>query len=330
MNAAHLTPRETNLADARLGAAVVGVSDDFFAAAERMLAPHEPEWREGVYDEHGKWMDGWESRRRRDAGHDWCILRLARPGIITGLDIDTRWFTGNYPPGASVEGCHHAGDPGPEADWQVLLPVAALAGDSHNRFPIRDARVWTHLRVNMLPDGGIARLRAYGRVHRDWQALGAGEEVDLAAAINGGLALACSDEHYGAMDNLLLPGRGADMSEGWETRRRREPGYDWVLLRLAHPGRVHRVEIDTAHFKGNYPHQVSINAALMAAGDDAGLVARCLFWPELLAPQRLAMDRVHAFEAELADCGPVSHVRVNIHPDGGLSRVRLLGRPHLD
>ena len=336
-------PRDAiNLADTRLGAVALSASDEFFAPKERMLQAGEPEWRAGVYDDHGKWMDGWESRRRRDSGHDHCIVQLAAPGVLTALDIDTRHFTGNYPPYASVEACRvmdGAGSggaargviapgvtvPGVALPWVELLPYVPLKGNQRNLFSLHHAGIWTHLKLNIYPDGGVARLRAYGAVHREWR--GETASVDLAAALNGGGALACSDEHYGSKHNLLLPGRGASMADGWETRRRREPGHDWVILRLGHSGRIRRVEIDTAHFKGNFPHQVSIQGALLDDVEGADLTSRCLYWPTLLEPQLLQADHVHRFEAEVRDLGKISHARVNMHPDGGMSRVRLFGQP---
>jgi len=319
--------RYINLADPRLGAAVLSASDEFFGPKERLLKPGEPEWRAGVYDEHGKWMDGWETRRRRDAGHDHCIVQLAAPGTLAALDIDTRHFTGNYPPSASVHACRSSTAPDAHTSWTVLLEPSTLVGNARNYFALQPGEVWTHLKLNIYPDGGVARLRAYGEVHRDWSHRSAAVALDLAAALNGGRALACSDEHYGSMHNLLLPGRGATMADGWETRRRREPGFDWVLLRLGHAGRIESVEIDTAHFKGNFPHQVSMQAAMLAEGSEADLVSQCLYWPALLDPQPLQPDHLHTFRTGLRELGAVSHVRVNMHPDGGMSRVRLLGQP---
>jgi allantoicase len=326
-----LLQRYTNVADARLGAVALYATDDFFAAKERMLQPTEPEWRAGVHDDHGKWMDGWESRRRRDQGHDYCVVQLAAPSTLAALEIDTRHFTGNYPPYASVQACRIDGQPSADTRWIELLGRSPLGGDRRHYFQLQSQDIWTHLKLNIFPDGGIARFRAYGVVYRDWAAAGDGEPIDLAAALNGGIALACSDQHYGSMAHLLLPGRGTSMADGWETRRRREPGHDWVILRLGHRGRIRRIEIDTAHYKGNYPHQVSAHAGLVAAEADADagadLSSLCLYWPLLLAPQYLKADSVHRFEAEVRDLGAVSHVRVNIHPDGGLSRVRLFGQP---
>jgi allantoicase len=316
-----------NLADARLGAVALWATDEFFAPKERMLSPGEPEWRAGVYDANGKWMDGWESRRRRDAGHDYCIVQLAAPGRIELFDIDTRYFTGNYPPHASIAACRCDHRPTEDTAWTELLPRAPLRGDRHNYFEVGSREAWTHLRLDLFPDGGVARFRAYGQIERDWRAL-SGQVVDLAAALNGGQALACSDEHYGSMQNLLLPGRGASMADGWETRRRREPGFDWVILRLGHSGRVAYVEVDTAHFKGNFPHELSINAALVPDARNADLRSQSLYWPQLLPPQRMQADSVVKFGREqLRDLGRLSHLRINVHPDGGLSRVRIFGHP---
>jgi allantoicase len=316
-----------NMADERLGAIALHASDEFFAPVSRMLSPSEPEWREGVYDDHGKWMDGWETRRRRGQGHDHCVVKLAAPCTLSLLDIDTRHFTGNYPPHASVQACHTATAPDGKTAWSDLLPISALQGNQHNLFPLRSEKVWTHLKLNIFPDGGVARLRAYGQAQPKWSSAAGAQPVDLAAALSGGRAIACSDEHYGAMGNLLLPGRGRSMADGWETRRRREPGFDWVILRLGHVGRIVHAEVDTAHFKGNYPHQVSIHGALMPEAAAADVTSDSLYWPVLLEPQLLRADQIHEFASELRDIGYLSHVRVNIHPDGGLSRVRLLGRP---
>ncbi len=318
--------RLLNVADSRLGAVAVSASDEFFAAKERMLQPGEPEWRAGVYDDCGKWMDGWESRRRRDGGFDHCVIRLAAPSTVKLLEIDTRYFTGNYPPFASVDAARVEGTPDAGTPWSPLLPRVALRGDHRQFYRVDADELCTHLRLNIYPDGGVARFRVYGTVFKDWSATDKDAAVDLAAALNGGRALCCSDEHYGSMHNLLLPGRGSSMADGWETRRRRTPGFDWVILQLGCSGHIEAVEIDTAHFKGNFPHQLSINAALLPDAQDADLTSQCLYWPVLLEPQLLAADHLHRFELR-ARAAPVSHLRVNIHPDGGVSRVRVLGRP---
>lgn len=322
------TRRHVNLADARLGAVALVASDDFFAAKERMLEPAPAQFHPGRYDDHGKWMDGWETRRKRGPGHDWCIVRLARSGRIAGLDLDTSHFTGNFPPAASVEACFVAkGDPVAETSWWPLLPSTNLRGNSHHYFDIADAPPATHLRVNLYPDGGLARLRVYGTPEFDPSACNEDGLIDLAAALNGGVAVAANNEHFGLASTLLLPGRGLNMGDGWETRRRREPGNDWCLIALAHPGTIEAIEVDTAHFKGNFPDRCAIQAANVVGGTPESLVTQAMFWQELLPEQKLRADHIHTFRAEVAAHGVITHVRFNMIPDGGVSRLRLWGRP---
>ncbi len=323
--------RMINLAQPRLGAEVVVATDEFFASRERLISPFEPVFIPDKFDDNGKWMDGWESRRRRDSGYDHCIVRLGVPAEIYGFDIDTSHFTGNYPPSASIDGCiSEATVPGGDAKWEQLVASVPLAGNSHHYHRAMRTGRYTHLRLNIYPDGGVARLRVYGQVRPNWERLAAGGEVDLVAMEYGGRALRCNDEHFGSMHNLIAPGRGVNMGDGWETQRRRRPGFDWVILALATPGVVERVVIDTAHFKGNYPDRASILGVRLAGGNEDQLAAQSLAWPVLLPEVKLGMDREHVFTEELAALGPVSHVRLNIFPDGGVSRLRLYGRPALD
>lgn len=314
-----------NLADASLGAAALWANDEFFAAKDRMLNPAPPVSKPGTYDAHGQWMDGWETRRRREPGHDACVVKLAYRGAIRVLDLDTHFFTGNYPPQASVDATD---DPDPLADgarWTTILAQCALGGDRLNRFTIADARPWRALRLNLYPDGGIARLRAWGVVQADWSGVKDGEVVDLFAIERGGIALVANDQHYGHIRNLNRPGRGVNMGDGWETRRRREPGADWVIVKLGHPGTIREVEVDTAHFRGNFPDRVSLQAALVRDSSVDALPAASEKWPILLPEQKLRADSVHRFAREVVALGPVSHVRMTIHPDGGVSRLRLFG-----
>lgn len=316
-----------NLASAGLGARIVSVTDDFFAEAARMLSDLPPAFDPDLYDANGKYMDGWESRRRRHGGHDHAVLALAAPGEIQGFDIDTSWFTGNYPPACAVEACRVEGDPGLDTEWTTILKTSALGPGAHHFFPCSAEGVWTHLRLNIYPDGGVARLRVFGRPALDRAAL-AGRTIDLASALSGGRVLAYSDAHFGAFQRLLSPGRGLNMGDGWETRRRRTPGNDWIIVALGARGVLESVEIDTAHFKGNYPDKVSIQAADLGPGFDAlsdAVVTSSMFWDELLAPQPLSADAIHRFET-LSALGPLTHARINIFPDGGLSRLRLFGR----
>ena len=320
--------RLVNLADARLGATALLASDEFFAAKERMLNPDPAEFIPGKYDAHGKWMDGWETRRKRGTGHDWCVVRLARTGHVRGFDLDTSHFTGNFPPAASVEGCFvRAGDPDAHTQWFPLLAASNLGGNRHHWFEALPASACTHLRVNLFPDGGLARLRAYGIPEFDPQDCDDEGLIDLIAAIHGGRALAANNEHFGLASNLLMPGRGVNMGDGWETRRRREPGNDWCLIALARPGIVEAIEVDTCHFKGNFPDRCSIQGALVSEGTIESLITQSMFWPTLLPEQKLQMDHEHPFRDEISALGRISHIRFNIYPDGGVSRLRLRGRP---
>jgi allantoicase len=309
----------------RLGTRIVFASDDFFADKARLIDPAEPVFIPDKYDDHGKWMDGWESRRKRTPGHDYCVIRLGIPGRIHGVDIDTRYFTGNYPPRASIDACISNAEI-PENGWEPLLPPTDLKGNSQHLLAIDSGRTWTHVRLNIFPDGGVARLRIYGEVMPDWGQFAQDDVIDLLAVENGGRALCCNDEHFGSMHNLNLQGRGINMGDGWETARRRVPGNDWVILSLGHPGIVQRVEIDTAHFKGNYPDRASLQAAYTRTSDLKDLQAESMAWPVLLPQAKLGMDRQHFFEKELADGGVISHVRLSIFPDGGVSRLRIIGR----
>jgi allantoicase len=325
-NAPDFTRRYVNLADPRLGAQALETSDDFFAPKERMLNPEPAVFIPGKYDDHGKWMDGWETRRKRTTGHDWCVVKLARAGVIKGLDIDTSHFTGNYPPAASVEGAYvREGDPSAATQWVEIVPSTSLSGNSHHYVDVTSETACTHLRVNIYPDGGIARLRVYGQPQVDWNGASRTELFNLAAMENGAYVVAANNQHYGLASNILMPGRGVNMGDGWETRRRREPGNDWAIIALAQPGVIRKIEVDTAHFKGNYPDRCSIQAARVTGGTDSSLITQAMFWPVLLGEQKLQMDKQHEFESELAALGAVTHVRLNIIPDGGVSRLRLWG-----
>ena len=321
-----------DLAAERLGGAVLIANDEFFAPKEALLKAGAAEWREGVYTERGKWMDGWETRRRRTPGHDWCIVRLGLRGFVHGVVVDTSFFRGNYPESCSIDVASVPGTPSAEelADerrtgWTALLAQSRLKGDSLNTFAITDAPRATHLRFNIFPDGGVARLRVHGTPDFDPSRVRSGSEIDLAAMENGGLALECSDMFFGNRHNLIQPGRSTHMGDGWETKRRRGPGHDWVIIRLATRGSVHRVEVDTDHFKGNAPA-----SCMLEVLDDPhaakGMGAPKSEWRPLLAQSPLQPHSRHRFD-ELTDIGPVTHARLSIFPDGGIARLRLFGLP---
>jgi allantoicase len=308
-----------DLADPRLGTQVVYANDDFFADKARLIQRDEPVFIVGKYDDHGKWMDGWESRRRRIPGNDHCIIRLGKPGIIRGFEIDTRFFTGNYPPGASIDVCVSKSRIPPEnAEWKELVPRIELQGDSRQAVPAQTDEPVTHVRLNIYPDGGVARLRIYGQIVRDFKK---GEEVDLAAMVNGALPVLANNEHYGKVSFMLQPGKSVNMGDGWETRRRREPGHDWAIIKLATSGVIDRFVVDTNHFKGNFPDRCYIQAAGETADPETAES-----WPVILPQQKLSADNEHVFEAEIVPHDPVRYLRLNILPDGGIARLRAFGR----
>ncbi|AKQ64098.1 Allantoicase [Myxococcus hansupus] len=322
-----------DLAAENVGGQALLASDEFFAGKENLLKPGRGIFIPGKFTENGKWMDGWESRRKRVPGHDWCILKLGMPGVIRGVDIDTNHFLGNFPEYASVDALAVEGEPTPEAlaaaTWTPILPQLKLQGGTRNLFPIASDQRWTHLRLNIFPDGGVARFRVHGEVRPDFERLSRADgTVDLAAAENGGTVMACNDAFFGPKDNLILPGRAANMGEGWETRRKRVlPGFDWIVVKLAVPGTVQRVEVDTAYFKGNFPDTCSIEGCSLREPVVDFANAHDIAWTELLPRTKLQADHRHYFESELAAKGPFTHVRLKIYPDGGVSRLRVHGRP---
>jgi allantoicase len=321
-----------DLASERLGGAVLFANDEFFAPKENLLKLAAPVSIEGKYTNLGKWMDGWETRRRRTSGLDWCLIRLGLPGVVRVIIVDTSHFKGNYPEQCSFEACAMAGFPTTEelinnsVPWTEILPPSILNGDSLNPFMIGSDQRWTHLRFKIYPDGGVARVRVHGEVVPDLNRLRhIGGEIDLAAIENGGLVLTCSDMFFGHRHNLIMPGRAANMSDGWETKRRRGPGHDWTIVRLGVPGNIKRLEVDTSYFKGNFPESCSLEGCNAIDVTHERLLDPAFVWKPVLARTKLQAHTRHFFD-EVMDAGPVSHVRFNIFPDGGVSRLRIYGR----
>ncbi|XRQ04137.1 allantoicase [Actinomadura welshii] len=308
-----------DLAARTLGGSVAAASDESFAEKENLINPWAPAFSPETFGPKGQLYDGWETARRRGPGHDWALIRLGVPGVVRGAVIDTAWFKGNYPPHASVEACAVDGYP-PDlsgADWVEIVPRSPLKGDSVHAFPVHLERLFTHVRLNMFPDGGIARLRVHGDVVPDPRLL-TGLTVDLAALENGARVVECSDMFYSAPDNMLLPGLARNQAEGWETARRRDDGNDWAVIRLAAPGTLRLAEFDTANLKFNAPAQAALSGLDARAGDT---------WHPLLPRTDLLPDTRHRFRLSTPE---VTHVRLDIHPDGGMARLRLLGDPTPD
>ncbi len=319
-----------DLASSRLGGLPIYANDEFFAEKENLVLPGRGVFIADKYTDRGKWMDGWESRRKRGPGHDWCVIRLGLPGAVRGVDIDTNHFLGNHPPFASVDGLNSdrrlvSNDAFDKLPWTELLPKTALKPGSQNFFQISSTQSFTHLRLNIYPDGGVARFRAYGEVRTDFSKLAATDVVDLAAVENGGSVLSCNDMFFGPKDNLVMPGRGVNMGDGWETKRKRSlPGHDWVVVQLGAPGELQRLVVDTCHFKGNFPDRCSVEGKL-APGAAAKDLESDAGWQEVLAETNLQGHHIHSFAAELRAKGPFTHVRLKIFPDGGVSRFRVFG-----
>ncbi len=319
----------TDLVAERLGGKVLYATDDFFAEKENLIKPTRGIFITDKYTERGKWMDGWESRRKRTTGHDWAVIQLATSGKIKGFDIDTNFFLGNHPPHASIEAVNLA-DGVDESNWdkiswKEILPKSHLDAGSQNFYKCNSDEIFTHIRLHIYPDGGVARLRVYGEVYKDWNVISSEQEIDLIAAINGGKALACNDMFFSAMSNLIMPGRGVNMGDGWETKRNRTPNNrDWVILKLAHIGKVEKVIVDTCHFKGNYPDSCLIE--FCNDNNDESVINNVVDWKTLLPQQKLSADHIHEFSNELEKNNVATHVRLNIFPDGGISRLRLIGK----
>ena len=318
----------TDLAAERLGGKVLYATDDFFAEKENLILPTRGIFITDKYTDRGKWMDGWESRRKRTPGHDWAVIQLGVSGKITGFDIDTNFFLGNHPPHASIEAVNLPHDykvsDWDSVAWKEILPKSHLDAGSQNFYECDNNEIYTHLRLHIYPDGGVARFRVYGEVFKNWDAVSTDDTIDLAAAINGGQAIACNDMFFSAMSNLIMPNRGANMGDGWETKRNRTPNNrDWVILKLAHKGTVEKIVVDTCHFKGNYPDSCSIE---FCNSDNDEAVINNGEWQTLLPQQKLSADNEHEFVKEINSHNGITHIRLNIFPDGGISRLRLFGK----
>ena len=324
------TTKFTDLAAERLGGKTLLCSDDFFAEKENLLKPGRGVFIADKYTDRGKWMDGWESRRKRTPGHDWCIIKLATSGKIHNVDIDTNHFLGNHPPHASIDACYITEEGSidfEKVNWTEILPKSPLKPGSQNFYGIADKIIYTYLRLNIYPDGGVARLKVYGEVFKNWDVVEENELIDLAAAVNGAKSILCNDMFFSHMDNLIMPGRGINMGDGWETKRNRTPNNkDWVIVRLAHKGSIEKILIDTCHFKGNYPDSCLIEGCNISINSENKLQTSEIKWVTILPQVKLNADMEHYFENLLAPKEIFSHVRLSIFPDGGISRMRLWGR----
>ena len=315
-----------NLAEPRLGSKVIYKTDDFFASAKRIIKPDPPVFKEGLFDSHGKWMDGWETRRRRRRGFDYLIVKLGKPGKIFNVDIDTSHFNGNQPTHASLEACFTNKKPNKKTRWIKILNNKKLGPNKNHNFKIKNKLVFNHVKLNIFPDGGVARLRVYGEVEINKINFG-NKLINLTSVLNGASIVGCNNEHFGRAENVLAPGKGKNMGDGWETRRSRGKNFDWLIIKMGRAGKINKIEIDTHHFKGNYPDRCSVQGTFISKKlSNNSIVKKSNKWKTLVNKAKLHPHKKHNFKNKKLKKNKINYIRINIYPDGGISRIRTFGR----
>ena len=314
-----------NLADPRIGSKIIFKTDDFFAAAHRILKTDIPVFKDGLFDKHGKWMDGWETRRRRSKGYDYLVLKLGKPGKIFDIDIDTSHFNGNQPTHASLEGCFSRSKPNKKTKWTRLLGKKKLGPNKNHNFKSQNKSTFNYIRLNNFPDGGVARLRLYGKIEIDKKTIN-NKNINLTSVLNGASIVGCNNEHFGRAENIIAPGKGKNMGDGWETRRSRGKNFDWLIIKFGKPGLIKKLEIDTHHFKGNYPDSCSIQTAIINKDLSNNLIVKnSKNWKFILNKSKLSAHKKHVFKKFLIKRNKENYLKINIYPDGGISRIRAFG-----
>jgi allantoicase len=315
-----------DLAQPRLGSKVIFKTDDFFASANRIIDPSPAVFKEGLFDKNGKWMDGWESRRKRTSGHDFLIIKLGKPGSINNVDVDTSHFNGNQPSMISLEGCYSKSRNIKDLKWKTLIGKKKLKPNNHHIFNTSSKTVFTHIKLNIFPDGGVARLRLYGSLSKENSKFG-NKTINLASLLNGASVIACNNEHFGKAENILAPGKAKNMGDGWETRRRRDKGFDWLILNPINGKKIDKIEISTHHFKGNFPSHCSLQAAFVPnKKSSSSIVKSSVKWKFLLHKVNLSANKTHIFKNILMKNDKINFIKINIFPDGGISRFRIFGK----
>ena len=315
-----------DLAQPRLGSKVIYKTDDFFASANRIIDPLPPVFKEGLFDKNGKWMDGWESRRKRNLGHDHLIIKLGKAGSIKKVNIDTSHFNGNQPSMVSLEGCYSKSNDIKNFKWKNLISKKKIKANSHHLFSSSSKAICTHVKLNIFPDGGIARLRLYGNISKKNDSL-RNKKINLASLLDGATVIACNNEHFGKAENILAPGKAKNMGDGWETRRRRDKGFDWLILNSLKGEKIDKIEISTHHFKGNYPSHFSLQAAYIPnIRSSYAIVKNSNKWKFLLNKKNLSANKNHVFRNKLMKNNKINFIKINIFPDGGISRFKIFGK----
>ena len=320
-----ISAKMINLADPRIGSKIIFKTDDFFAAAHRILKTDIPVFKDGLFDKHGKWMDGWETRRRRSKGYDYLVLKLGKPGKIFDIDIDTSHFNGNQPTHASLEGCFSRSKPNKKTKWTRLLGKKKLGPNKNHNFKSQNKSTFNYIRLNIFPDGGVARLRLYGKIEIDKKIINH-KNINLTSVLNGASIVGCNNEHFGRAENIIAPGKGKNMGDGWETRRSRGKNFDWLIIKFGKPGLIKKLEIDTHHFKGNYPDSCSIQTAIINKDLSNNLIVKnSKNWKFILNKSKLSGHKKHVFKKFLIKRNKENYLKINIYPDGGISRIRAFG-----
>jgi allantoicase len=315
-----------DLAQPRLGSKIIFKTDDFFASSNRIIDPLPPVFKEGLFDKNGKWMDGWESRRKRTPGHDFLIIKLGKPGSINKVNIDTSHFNGNQPSMVSLEGCNSKSKIIKNFKWKTLIGKKKTKANSHHIFSTSSKLIFTHIKLNIFPDGGVARLRLYGNISKENNNLGS-KTINLASLLNGASVIACNNEHFGKAENILAPGKAKNMGDGWETRRRRDKGFDWLILNSIKGRKIDKIEISTHHFKGNFPSHCSLQAAFIPSKKSSlSIVKNSNKWKFLMNKVNLSANKTHTFTNTLMINNKINFIKINIFPDGGISRFKIFGK----
>jgi allantoicase len=315
-----------DLAQPRLGSKVIFKTDDFFASASRIIDPSPAVFKEGLFDKNGKWMDGWESRRKRTSGHDFLIIKLGKPGSINKVDVDTSHFNGNQPSMISLEGCYSKSKNIKDLKWKILISKKKTKPNSHHIFNTSSKTIFTHVKLNIFPDGGVARLRLYGSISKENNKFG-NKTINLASLLNGASVTACNNEHFGKAENILAPGKAKNMGDGWETRRRRDKGFDWLILNPINGKKIDKIEISTHHFKGNFPSHCSLQASFVSnKKSSSSIVKSSVKWKFLLYKINLSANKTHTFKNTLMKNDKINFIKINIFPDGGISRFKIFGK----
>jgi len=315
-----------DLAQPRLGSKVIFRTDDFFASADRIIDPSTPVFKEGLFDKNGKWMDGWESRRKRTPGHDYLIIKLGKPGSISKVNVDTSHFNGNQPSMISIEACNSKSNNIKNFKWKSLLGKKKTKANSPHIFKTSSKSVFTHIKLNIFPDGGVARLRLYGNISKEKNDF-KNKTINLASLLDGASVIACNNEHFGKAENILAPGKAKNMGDGWETRRRRDKGFDWLILNSIDGEKIDKIEISTHHFKGNFPSHCSLQAAYITTKkSSSSIVSGSNKWKTLMNKTMLKANKTHTFRNVLMKNDKINFIKINIFPDGGISRFRIFGK----